>query len=87
MCNGVNSMSRMSARFVGQKVGMAAQWVYDMWKDMGLVEKDRFGDWILTAAGREAGGRMSKGSRLEVPTFEFEVIEKMMIDFFNKHRK
>ena len=81
------SMSRMSARFVGQKVGMAAQWVYDMWKDMGLVEKDRFGDWILTAAGREVGGRMSKGSRLEVPTFEFEVIEKMMIDFYNRRRK
>ena len=80
-------MSRMSARFVGQKVGMAAQWVYDMWKDMGLVEKDKFGDWILTAAGREVGGRMSKGSHLEVPTFEFEVIEKMMIDFYNKHRK
>lgn len=54
---------------------------------MGLVEKDRFGDWILTAAGREVGGRMSKGSSLEVPTFEFEVIEKMMIDFYNKHRK
>ena len=32
-------------------------------------------------------GRMSKGSRLEVPTFEFEVIEKMMIDFYHKHRK
>ncbi len=80
-------MRRMSARFVAQKVGMTTQWVYDMWKDMGLVDKDKFGDWVLTAAGRANGGRMSKGSRLEVPTFDFEVIEQMMIDFYNKHRK
>lgn len=80
-------MSRMSARFVAQKVGMTTQWVYDMWKDMGLVDKDKFGDWVLTAAGRANGGRMSKGSRLEVPTFDFEVIEQMMIDFYTKHRK
>lgn len=80
-------MSRMSARFVAQKVGMSTQWVYDMWKEMGLVDKDKFGDWILTAAGRAIGGRMSKGGRLEVPTFDFEVIEKMMIDFYNSHSK
>lgn len=80
-------MSRMSARFVAQKVGMTTQWVYDMWKDMGLVDKDKFGDWVLTATGRANGGRMSKGSRLVVPTFDFEVIEQMMIDFYNKHRK
>ena len=80
-------MRRMSARFVAQKVGMTTQWVYDMWKDMGLVDKDKFGDWVLTAAGRANGGRMSKGSRLEVPTFDFEVIEQMMIYFYNKHRK
>ena len=54
---------------------------------MGLVDKDKFGDWILTAAGRAIGGRMSKGGRLEVPTFDFEVIEKMMIDFYNSHGK
>ncbi len=80
-------MSRMSARFVAQKVGMSTQWVYDMWKEMGLVDKDKFGDWILTTAGRAIGGKMSKGSRLEVPTFDFEVIEKMMIDFYNSHHK
>lgn len=80
-------MSRMSARFVAQKVGMTTQWVYGMWKDMGLVDKDKFGDWVLTAAGRANGGRMSKGSHLEVPTFDFEVIEQMMIDFYNKRRK
>ena len=44
-------MSRMSARFVGRAVGMSTKWVYGMWKDMGLVVKDKFGDWALTAAG------------------------------------
>ena len=80
-------MSRMSARFVSQKLGMTTQWVYGMWKDMGLVEKDQFGDWILTATGRANGGRMSQGNRSVVPTFDFETIEQMMIDFYNKHRK
>ena len=54
---------------------------------MGLVDKDKFGDWVLTTAGRALGGRMSKGSRREVPTFEFHVIEQAMIDFYNKFRK
>lgn len=80
-------MNRMSARFLAKKVGMSTQWVYDIWKDMGLVIKDKFGDWILTDLGRKIGGRMSDGSRLSVPTFEFEVIEKMMVDFYNNHRK
>ena len=55
-------MGRMSARFVGQMVGMSTEWVYGMWKDMGLVEKDKFGDWILTAIGKSVGGKMSKNS-------------------------
>ncbi|MDW8802650.1 hypothetical protein P8V03_15995 [Clostridium sp. A1-XYC3] len=80
-------MNRMSARFVAQKVGMRATGVYDMWKDMGLVIKDKFGDWVLTDLGRKTGGRMSDGNRLSVPTFEFEIIEKMMIDFYNKNKK
>ena len=80
-------MNRMSARFVAQKVGKSTAWVYDMWKDMGFVVKDKFGDWDLTELGRKVGGRMSEGSRLSVPTFEFEKIEKMMIDFYNKNRK
>ena len=50
-------MSRMSARFVAQKVGMTTNWVYNMWKEMGLVEKDKFGDWVVTAAGRAIGGK------------------------------
>ncbi len=80
-------MGRMSARFVGQMVGMSTEWVYGMWKDMGLVIKDKFGDWTLTEVGRSIGGRMSKSNHCPVPTFDFAVIEKMMIDFYNKHRK
>lgn len=80
-------MSRMSARFVGRAVGMSTAWVYDMWKDMGLVVKDKFGYWILTEAGKKCGGKLSKSNRHPVPTFSFTVIEQMMIDFYNTHRK
>ena len=79
-------MDRMSARFVGKAIGTSAEWVYGMWKDMGLVIKDKFGDWALTEAGRSIGGRMSKSNYSPVPTFDFEVIEKLMIDFYKKHR-
>ena len=80
-------MSRMSARFVGREVGKSTEWVYKMWKDMGLVVKDKFGDWILTQVGRDVGGKMSKGQPRSTPTFDFEVIEKKMIDFYNQHCK
>lgn len=80
-------MSRMSARFVGRAVGMSTEWVYGMWKDMGLIINDKFGDWTLTAAGHNIGGRMSKSNHCPVPTFDSEVIEQMMIEFYNKHRK
>ena len=80
-------MGRMSARFVGKNVGMSAEWVYGMWKDMGLVIKDKFGDWVLTPAGRSIGGRMSKSNHRPVPTFDFDAVVRMMIDFYNKHRK
>ena len=80
-------MSRMSARFFGQKILQSTEWVYGMWKDMGLVIKDKFGDWDLTDWGKQNSGKMSKGSRFPVPTFVFEVVEPMMIDFYNKHRK
>ena len=78
---------RMSARYVGREVGKSASWVYEMWKDMGLVNKDKFGDWALTELGRSIGGEMSKSNRCPVPTFDFDKIEKMMIDFYNEHRK
>jgi len=79
-------MGRMSARFVGNKVGMSTKWVYEMWQDMGLVFKDKCGDWALTELGKSIGGRMSKSIHCPVPTFDFEVLEKMMIDFYNKNR-
>ena len=37
---------RMSARFVGNKVGMDTKWVYDLWEKMGVVIKDKSGDYI-----------------------------------------
>ena len=77
-------MERMSARFVAKRVGMSTRWVYDLWKEMGLVCKDKFGDWVLTELGRSHGGRMSNGDSLQVPTFDFSVIEKLMIDYYNK---
>ena len=80
-------MNRMSARFVGNEVGKSAAWVYSMWENMRLVFKDKFGDWELTDAGRSIGGRMSKNNYRSVPTFDFNVIEKMMIDFYAKHGK
>lgn len=78
-------MSRMSARYVGREVGKSTKWVYEMWNQMGIVVKDKFGDWILTNAGKEIGGRMSKSEYCSVPTFDFDVIEKLMVDFYNKH--
>ena len=75
-------MSKMSARFVAQKIGMSTAWVYDLWNKMGLVHKDKFGGWILTAAGKSVGGRMSKGKYASVPTFDFSVVERLMIDFY-----
>lgn len=80
-------MEKLSAHFIATKVGKSTEWVYDMWKDMGLVIKDNFGDWALTEAGKSIGGIMSKSSSHPVPTFDFEVIEKMMIDFYNTYRK
>ena len=76
---------RMSARFVAQEVGKSTAWVYDLWEKMGLVIKDKFGDWILTESGRASGGRMSKSTYRPVPTFDFEIIEQKMIDFYKKH--
>lgn len=80
-------MSRMSARFIARQIGMSTEWVYDIWKDMGLVVRDNWEDWILTELGKQIGGKMSQNSQRPVPTFIFETIEKMMIDFYNNYRK
>ena len=80
-------MGRMSARYVGREVGQSAEWVCWMWKNMGIIIKDKFGNWVLTEKGRSIGGRMSKNNNHPVPTFVFEDIEKLMIDFYEKHHK
>lgn len=80
-------MSRMSARYVAQKVRMNTALVYDLWNNMGIVTKDKFGDWTLTEAGRKIGGRMSKNNYCPVPTFDFNVIEQLMTDACKEHRK
>ena len=79
-------MNRMSARIIATRLGQSTDWVYGMWKDMGLVIKDKLGDWITTEAGRSVGGKMSKNPYRQVPTFDFDVIEKLMIDFYIKNR-
>lgn len=80
-------MSRMSARFVGQHTGMSTELVYTLWKEMGLVVKDKFGEWVLTSAGRNIGGQMSNSSYRPVPTFKLEIIAEQMLDFCKKHLK
>lgn len=74
----------MSARFVGNKVGLNTEIVYNMWKEMEIVVKNKYGDWALTEYGRKIGGKMSKNNYCPVPTFEFKMIEKRMIDYYNE---
>ena len=52
---------------------------------MGLVVKDKFGDWVLTEAGKAMGGRSSKGN-YPVPTFKLDEIVNAMIGFYNKNK-
>ena len=85
--NGGLIMGRMSARFVAKKVGKSTSWVYEMWKDMGLISKNGFGEWDLTELGKKIGGKMSSGYHVSVPTFDFDKIEQMMIDYYNQFRK
>jgi hypothetical protein len=80
-------MSRMPARFIGQKIGKKASEVYEIWSNMGLVIKDKYGDWILTDLGKKIGGKMSNSNYLHVPIFDFEMIKETMIDFYNKNVK
>lgn len=78
-------MGVKSARFIAQElINYTTKDVYDIWKDMGLVVKDKFGDWVITGLGRSIGGKMSKGNRLSVPIFDSDKIIDMMTDFYNK---
>lgn len=75
-------MGRKSARFIADMlVNYTTKDVYEIWKDMGLVIKDKFGDWVLTDLGKAIGGKMSNGNRLSVPTFDADSIIEKMIDF------
>ena len=73
----------MSARFIAPKIGFTTKDVYQMWNDMGVIEKDKWGNWILTEAGRNLGGRLS-GGNCPVPTFKIDTIVNAMCDFYNK---
>lgn len=78
-------MERMSARFVANKMGMSTAGVYKTWEAMGIVMKDSWGDWTLTDLGREIGGKMSNGNRLQVPVFDFEQIRNLMQEFWKNN--
>lgn len=79
-------MERKSARFIAEMLcNYTTKDVYEIWKDMGLIVKDKFGDWILTDLGKTIGGRMSKGNRLSVPTFDADLIINKMIEFCEKN--
>lgn len=70
---------RMSARYIAQRLGVTAKWVYQVLEEHGLVEEDTWGEWTLTEKGRRNGGRMSKGN-YPVPTFKFNVVEEILRD-------
>lgn len=82
-------MGRMAAKFFGREIGESADFVYDLWKGMGLIvkNKDKVSGWELTDLGRQLGGRMSQNSYCPVPTFVFEAIEPKMREYFLKHKK
>ena len=77
---------RISARFLGNIIGMSAKAIYAIWQQLGLVTPDKCGGWDLTDLGKSIGGRLSK-SNYPVPTFDYEVIKKMTKDFTAKHGK
>ena len=79
-------MSRKSARFIAQDlVDFSTSDVYECWNDMGVVAKDKVGDWTVTDYGESVGGKMSRSNYQQVPTFDDTIID-MMIDFCNKRR-
>ena len=73
-------MGRMSAKYVGRELFTNVKEVYRIWNDMGIVRKDEFNDWVLTELGKTLGGRMSKHNTHPVPSFDFDVIKKLMED-------
>ena len=79
-------MERKSAKFISQMLdNFTTKDVYEMRKNMGLVIKDKSGNWDLTELGKSIGGKMSKGNWLSVPTFDAEPIINKMIEFCEKN--
>lgn len=74
----------MSARFIAKAFGEKAAWAYDVMKELGLVVKDKFGEWTLTDLGRQIGGRMSTSNYRPVPSFDFEIVAKMIEEHMKK---
>lgn len=77
-------MNRMSARYIGIKLGISTEGIYEILKDIGYVFVDKFGDWALTDLGRANGGRMSKNNYRPVPTFDFDVIEGVIVEHLKR---
>lgn len=79
-------MSMKSAmHFARELVDYTTADVYDIWQDMGIVTKGKFGGWIVTELGHKLGGRYSSGKH-HVPIFDFEKTFAMMVDFYQKHK-
>ena len=74
-------MGRMSAHFIAREFGQKASWAYEIMKELGLVVKDKFGDWALTDLGKKIGGKMSQSSYRPVPSFDFEIVSKMIEEY------
>lgn len=79
-------MSRIGATGMGKSIGLTAKAVNEIWDQMGLIMKDKFGDWILTEFGKQLGGEYSKRTNYPVPTFEISVIKPMMIKFLGSKK-
>ena len=69
-------MGRMSARFIGIKLGKKTADIYNVLEQKNFVVKGQFGTYNLTEEGRKIGGKMSIGSPSPTPTFDFDTIKK-----------
>lgn len=81
------SSPRKSAYFFAKElIGYSTSDVYEIWRDMGLVVKGKFGTWVLTALGVENGGKMSLSNH-PTPTFNIDELFPKMVAFYEQHRK
>ena len=74
---------RESPRFLGRRIGLSAQEVYDKWIDLGLIKKYegftqggyKCWGWHITDLGKSLGGKLSDQG---TPTFDYESIQHLM---------